>query len=196
MINVLLESKLLNSLRLFNALKLFNGNGLKLFNSLKLFKALFLVFLCVSVSACGFHLRGTSSLQEVDKIVFLEAPRGSFEQQLEDDLRISGVQLTNEKEASDWYIKVSQARSGRDIGTLNERGTVDSYKLRMVVTYSVFGPDNKLLRSPQTLTESRQYVFNPAGIIESEFEEEALRNGMEKEISLRIIRHLSELQGS
>ena len=154
---------------------------------------LLLLLLCVSLSSCGFHLRGTSSLEGVDKIIFLDAPRGSFEQQLLDDLRISGVQLTNEKKTSDWHLNVSQARSQREISTLNERGTVDSYRLNFIVTYSVLGADNKLIRAPQTLTESRQYVFNPADIIESEFEEQALRNGMEKDISLRIIRHLSEL---
>jgi len=168
---------------------------LKLFTRFKLCKKLLLVFLCVSLSACGFHLRGTSSLEGADKIVYLDAPRGSFEQQLADDLRISGAQLTSEKDGSDWHIKVSQARSRREIATLNERGTVDSYKLHFTVTYSVLGDENKLLRSPQTLTESRQYAFNPINIIESEFEEEALRNGMEKDISLRIIRHLSELHG-
>ena len=160
---------------------------------LNLSKKLLLVFLCVYLSACGFHLRGTSSLDGTEKIVYLDAPRGSFEQRLADDLRISGVQLSSEKKSSDWHIKVSQARSRREIATLNERGTVDSYKLNFIVTYSVLDAENKLLRSPQTLTESRQYAFNPVNIIESEFEEEALRNGMEKDISLRIIRHLSEL---
>ena len=169
---------------------------LNVLTKLKLINKLLLVFLCVSLSACGFHLRGTSSLEGVENIVYLDAPRGSFEQQLLDDLRVSGVQLSNEQKASDWHLKVSQARSNREINTLNERGTVDSYRLSFIVTYSVLDADNKLLRAPQTLTESRQYVFNPVDIIESEFEEEALRNGMEKDISLRIIRHLSELHAN
>jgi len=168
---------------------------LNLLTKSKLSQKLVFVFLCISLSACGFHLRGASSFDGSDKLVYLEAPRGSFEQQLADDLRIAGAQLINEKEGSDWYIKVSQARSGREIATLNERGTVDSYKLHLTVTYSVFDTENKLLRSPQTLTESRQYAFNPVNIIESEFEEDALINGMEKDVSLRIIRHLSELHG-
>lgn len=166
---------------------------LNLLTKLKLPQALLFVFLCVSLSACGFHLRGSSSLDGADKIIYLDAPRGSFEQQLLDDLRVSGAQLSNQKKGSDWHINVSQARSRREIGTLNERGTVDSYLLSFIVTYSVLDAGNTLLRAPQTITESRQYVYDPVDIIESEFEEEALRISMEKGISLRIIRHVSEL---
>lgn len=155
-------------------------------------KALLLVSLCFSLAACGFHLRGTDTI-DGDKLVYVDAPRGSFERQLSDDLRISGAQLTTNRIGSDWHIKVSQARLNREIGTLNERGTVDSYKLRFTVTYSVFGSEGKLLKAPQTISETRQYVYDPADIVESEFEEKALREGMEKDISLRILRHLSAL---
>ena len=155
-------------------------------------KTLLIVLLCFSMSACGFHLRGTDSIG-TDKVVYIDAPHGTFEQQLSDDLRISGAQLSNVAANSDLHIKVSQAQLSRDIGTLNERGTVDSYKLNFTVSYSVLDSEGKLIKAPQTLTETRQYIFNPAAIVESESEEQALRLGMEKELSLRIIRHLSAL---
>lgn len=158
-------------------------------------KTLLLVSLCLGLTACGFHLRGGESI-EGGKIVYVDAPRGSFELQLIDDLGISGAQLANDKAVSDWHLKVTQAQLGREIGTLNERGTVDSYKLNFTVSYSVFDSKGKLLRVPQTLTETRQYVYDPIRIVESEFEEEALRKGMEKDISLRIIRHLSTLNSN
>ena len=160
------------------------------------FLKLCLLAVCLSVTACGFHLRGTSSLDNSDKIVFVDAPYGTFEQQLKDDLRLSGVQLNNDKLGVDWNIKVSQARVNREIATLNERGTVDSYKLNFTVIYSVFDDQNKLIKAPQTLVESRQYVYNSVAVIESEFEEQALRESMEKDIAKRIVRQLSDFNGS
>jgi len=119
------------------------------------FLKLCLLAVCLSVTACGFHLRGTGSYDNSDKIVFVDAPYGTFEQQLKDDLRLSGVQLNNDK-----------------LGV------------------------NKLIKAPQTLVESRQYVYNSVAVIESEFEEQALRESMEKDIAKRIVRQLSDFNGS
>ena len=73
---------------------------------------------------------------------------------------------------------------------------MDSYKLNFTVSYSVFDDQNKLIKAPQTLVESREYVYNSVAVIESEFEEQALRESMEKDIAKRIVRQLSDFNGS
>jgi len=156
----------------------------------KLSHLLLLVFLSIILTSCGFHLRGSESLDN-DGVFFVTVPKGSFELELKDALLRSGAELSNDLAASDLHVNVSQAGQRREIGTLNERGTVDSYRLIFTVSYNVTDAQGKVIKASQTLAENRHYIFSPSEVIESEFEEQALRSSMEKDISLRIVRQLS-----
>jgi len=157
----------------------------------KISHALLLICLSVSVTACGFHLRGSASLAQSAKLIHITAPHGSFELELKDALSRSGAQLSNDSSVSDWNVVISQARHRREIGTLDDFGTVNSFRLVFTVTYRIVNGQGEFIKAPQALSENRQYVYNPSEVVETEFEETALRVGMEKDISLRIVRQLS-----
>ena len=157
----------------------------------KISRTLLLFCLFMSVASCGFHLRGSAPLSTTDSTIYLTVPRGSFEQELKDTLSRSGAQFSNDAASSDYHVDVTYARLRREIGTLDERGIVDSYRLIFTVSYRVFDSKGVIVKSYQTLNEDRQYAYDPAEIVESEFEEKALRLGMEKDIALRITRQLS-----
>jgi len=162
----------------------------------KISHALLLVCLSISMASCGFHLRGEASLASENNLIYVTAPRGSFELELSDALTRSGAQLSKELAVADMHVHISQARQGRELGTLNERGTVDSYRLTFTVSYRVLNGQGEILSDTRTLIEDRQYVYEPSQIIETEFEEQALRQSMEKDIALRMVRQLSVLTDS
>lgn len=149
-----------------------------------------LATLAVTMSACGFHLRGNIPLPEGIKNMFVQAPKGSFRDQLEDVIASAGGDLKPSRKSADVILVVQEARSDRTVGTLDERGKVNSYNVVFTVKYALRDSDGNSLREA-TLSESRRYNFNPEQVIESESEEADLLADMEQDISLRIVRQLS-----
>jgi len=162
-------------------------------NTTKIMRSVLVISLLLSMTACGFHLRGSAPVFEDAKIVYVAAPRGSFEEKLKDALTVSGANVVRVNEGVDLFVHVSNARSSRDIGTLNQRGTVDSYRVGFVVEYSVFDGAGTLLSGPHQLNDDRQYVFESSLVVESEYEEQALIESMEDDIVLRVLNQLSAL---
>ncbi len=154
-----------------------------------------LLTLAVSITACGFHLRGNIPLDEGIKNMFVLAPEGTFKDQLERIVSKAGAEVAGARSAADVVLNVSNASVKRTVGTLDERGKANSYNLVFSVTYSLDGLDGEKVRKVTSLTESRRYNFDPERVVESEAEEAELLESMEEEASLRIVRQLSTITG-
>lgn len=143
----------------------------------------------ISLSACGFHLRGSIPLPSGIKNMFLEAPQGSFKAQLESVIPNAGGVLASNKAAGDVVLSIKKAATTRTVGTLDARGKADSYNLIFTVKYSLQDPEGKVIRKT-TLKETRRYNFDPLQVVESESEETDLLSDMERQIALRMVRQL------
>lgn len=151
------------------------------------------LLVAVSLGACGFHLRGSIPLSDGIKNMYVFAPKGSFKDQLERILENGGAELAADRGSADVILNVTKASSNRRVGTLDERGKVNSYNLLFNVTYTLDDPAGARIRKVTKLTESRQYNFDPQLIVESESEEAELLEGMEESIALRMVRQLSSI---
>lgn len=148
--------------------------------------------LILSLSACGFHLRGNIPLPDGIKNMFVAAPAGSFKDQLELVLENGGAVIAANRGGADVVLKVTRAESSRSVGTLDERGKANSYDLEFEVKYRLLDPQGGEIREA-TLRESRRYNFDPELVIESESEEADLLIDMETDIALRVVRQLSSV---
>jgi len=151
---------------------------------------LVLVFaLGLTLTACGFHLRGNIPLSDSIKNMYIVAP--DFKDQLESVLLRAGAQLAPTKGAADVVLRVTDASSDRIVGTLDERGKANSYNLRFNVAYTLQDLEGLAIRPNTTVSENRRYDFNPEAVLESESEEAELLESMEQDAALRIVRQLS-----
>ena len=150
-----------------------------------------LLVLAVSVSACGFHLRGNIPLSDGVKNMFLSAPQGPFKDELSRILTGAGATLSAAAGGADASLIVTTASTNRRVFTLDDQGKANSYNLVFTVTYALKNPEGGDIRPPKTLTESRQYNFDPEQVVEVESEEAELQESMEQAVSLRIVRQLS-----
>ena len=89
-------------------------NCAKIFGMIKAFaKPSLLLLLAVSISACGFHLRGNIPLPENIQSMYVRAPEGSFKEELLDRLEAAGAQLATAPAGADVILDVTQAVSDR-----------------------------------------------------------------------------------
>lgn len=149
------------------------------------------LLLAFALTACGFHLRGNIPLPKGIQNMYVQAPDGTFKDKLEDVLSQAGATIAPSALGADVIVNVTDASSRRAVGTLDERGKVDSYNLVFSVQYSLDAADGKIVRQSTSLQESRQYDFDPELVLESESEEEQLLTSMEEDVALRIVRQLS-----
>lgn len=154
--------------------------------------ALLALLVTALLTSCGFHLRGNIPLPDGIKNMYLVAPKGTFSEQLSASLTRGGAEIASNRAAAAVILNVTEARSDRTVGTLDERGRADSYNLVFTASYTLNDPEGKQIRS-ESLTESRRYQFDPALVIESEAEEADLLEEMEQAMSLRIVRQLSSM---
>jgi LPS-assembly lipoprotein len=152
-----------------------------------------LLVLAVSISACGFHLRGNIPLADGVKNMFVSAPEGPFKDQLVRVLNQAGATIASTPQGADVVLLVSSADTSRTVGTLDERGKANSYNLKFKVRYTLKDPSEKNIRPAETVTESRRYNFDPETVLETEAEEAELQESMEQDVALRIVRQLSTI---
>ncbi len=150
-----------------------------------------LLLLTLSITACGFHLRGNIPLSDSVKNMYLSAPEGSFKEQLEEVLTRAGANLSSSPAGADVVLVVTNAASNRTIGTLDDQGKANSYNLVFKVNYILNDAEGTAIRPSKSLKESRRYNFDPSTVVETEAEEAELQISMEQDISLRIVRQLS-----
>lgn len=156
-------------------------------------KLLIVIGLSLVLSACGFYLRGNIPLSDDVKSMFVNAPQGTFKDELERVLVNAGAELTENKSAANVELRVAKVDVDRTVGTLDERGKASSYNLVLKVRYVLKDSEGKNVRKAKTLRESRQYNFDPELVIESEAEERELLDSMEQDVALRIVRQLASI---
>lgn len=147
----------------------------------------------LSLSACGFHLRGNIPLSDGIKKMYLSAPEGAFKDLLQERLEYLGATITKAPEAADVILNVAKAGTSRTVGTLDEFGKVNSYNISFKVNYTLVDSAEKPIRPSKRLSESRRYNFSAENVIQSESEEASLIEDMEQEIVLKIIRQLASI---
>ena len=148
--------------------------------------------LALALAACGFHLRGNIPLPSGISNMFIEAPKGDFNDQLSKVLTNAGAELATARGGADVVLKITSATTNRTVGTLDERGKADSYNLVFSVRYRLEDPEGKEIRSA-SIIQTRRYNFNPQLVIESESEEADLLTDMEQEAAINIVRQLASV---
>ena len=155
-------------------------------------KTLIVLMLSFIVSACGFHLRGQLPLPESLNVIYIDADRSDFTQELEDSLRAAGAELVDDPAQAKAILQISDEFAEREALTLNTDGRATAYKLFYTVQYVVANAKQELLREGQ-LVEQQQYRFESGQAVRQESEENELLEEMYKELALKMVRQLGSL---
>jgi len=156
-------------------------------------KLIFLLFFITCLSACGFKLRGAMPLAPPLYNLYLETsdPYGELARHLRQFLKMSGVQLAqNAAEATSILTILSQSTSDQLIG-INGSQQTRQYNLVLTVTFQVSNAKNRVLVSPQTVTESRALTVINDQVLASSNEAMNLYSQMRRDIVYDIMSRLS-----
>jgi LPS-assembly lipoprotein len=146
--------------------------------------------LCLSLSACGFHLRGQATLPF--KTLYVQgSPASVFATQLRRVIGAgSDTRITNNPDEADAYLQVLRENQEQEILSLSPGGRVRELQLRFRVQYQVLDKNKTIIAPPTEIVLRRDFSLNdqdPRGI---DSEQALLYRDMQTDAAYQIVRRL------
>lgn len=152
----------------------------------------FIVILLLSVTGCGFHMRGYEALPPQLQHLYIQSnnPYSPLTKQLQQMLRSSGIVISSTAQAASVTLKVLGDDNGRQITSQGVSGQLATYMLSYSVTYQLIGNDGHVIQEPQTITTTRNYVVSANQILGDLSVEQNLQNEMRRDVINQLIQRL------
>ena len=163
-------------------------------------RVLFAVCLVLTLSACGFHLRGSNgSFMLPFATMHIGLPDTS---PLAIDLKryiraIGSTEIVDTRDGADAALEVlsdPENTRTKTILSLNSNGRVREYQLGYSINFRVVDKAGNVLLAPTTISLTRPITFNEAQVLAKETEEASLYRDMRNDLVQQIMRRLAAIK--
>jgi len=150
-----------------------------------------LLLTALSLTACGFHLRGHAGMPF--STLYLDAAnRGTpFIAELRRSLEANNVKLVDSAEQADVVLNIVHEISDKQILTLGGSGRVNEFRLSSRVSLHAYDLKQQEWIPAEEIALRRDYTFDDTKILAKEAEEDLLDANMRSEMVQQIVRRLS-----
>ena len=157
---------------------------------------LLLIFvLFISLSACGFHLRGQLPIPDSVKVITVTSTENDLQRHMVDALSSSGATVVNSTADALAVLDLEKVDYERSVRTIDDRGKVNGYPLQYPVKFRLVTAEGEVLRDSRVFAR-RDFNFDPDLVLQAEIEEEALRQDMLTDLSQQILRQPATITAS
>jgi LPS-assembly lipoprotein len=136
------------------------------------------------LSACGFQMRGASALPEAMAVTYIQG-KSPFDS-LNDDFRVAiearGVRVTEDRDEATAILRILSNRDEKDVLSVDIGGRVQEILVRQTIRFDVITPDRQPLVDKQSVTLSRDFVFNKDDILAKEREADLVSSELQRDI--------------
>jgi LPS-assembly lipoprotein len=148
------------------------------------------------LTACGFHLRGYTSLPKwLDKIYIVDpSVHKQLERVLASQLKAYGITVCDSAESADYWLIVLDEAFQQNISSVSSSTTPRQYQIIYTAHFKLQKAKGAELIPAQSIQVTRQVTINNNRILGSNYEEEITKNEMRRDASYLILNHLSKLQ--
>ncbi|HEX8479901.1 MAG TPA: LPS assembly lipoprotein LptE [Telluria sp.] len=165
-------------------------------NKMNLGRALLMMALAVTLTACGFKLRGSEGYNlpfHSIYVGFAEAsPLGA---ELRRNLRgLDGLTVLDNAKGAEAQLDVVSETRGKTILSLNSQGRVREYLLTYTFVFKVRNAAGVELLGPTEIALKRNIAFNEDAVLAKESEEAVLVRDMQTDLVQQILRRLAAIK--
>jgi len=136
------------------------------------------LILALTLSACGYHLRGSFDLPQGLKNVYLQDSSVQLREQFSRALKSSSGQLASSPDGAGLIIRIFGEDLRRRVLSLSSRGRSNEFELYYRLEYEMVNADNVLLMAREPLEIRREYFNDQQDIIAKDNEEGVIRKEM------------------
>jgi len=142
------------------------------------------VCLAVTVSACGFQLRGSAALPEEMAVTYIQSKRpwGPLIEDFADALRTHHVTVTRDRGEATAVLEIINDDQDRIVLSVDNAGKVLEYQLQHSIQFAVTTSDKLPLLEPQRVTMTRDYLYNSNDVLSKGREEIVVRRALQREL--------------
>ena len=153
------------------------------------------ILLLLTLSACGWQLRGTSGGATIERLhVSTSTPSSSFTQVLKRYLRGSGIALVNSAGDAEYSLKIIKEKSKRRTATVSASARISERLLEEQVEYLVTRLDGSMAIERSVASVERIYEYNEDNVLATEDEALLLKNEMHVDLARQIANRLQRLK--
>ena len=160
---------------------------------------LMMVVCSLLLTACGFQLRGASSVTLPPELSTLRVSMsgGRYPPLLIEMrnalLALGGVRLVDDVVTSVPILQLHGENSETQVLAIDSSGRISAYLINYRVVFSLAAADNKILLPQQSVKLQREYTFDRLNVIATEKQSEFLQNEMRRDAAQQILRRLARL---
>lgn len=151
-----------------------------------------LLALALTLSACGFHLRGLDSIP-FERLYVQDSGAPSISRDIRRSLKANGVKVVATPEEAQGSLNLMSEASEKRILSLSGNGRVREYELRYKVVFRIRDASDKLWGEPQTVEQHRDFTYDDTQTLAKEGEEQRLNADMRSDTIREVLRRLSVL---
>ena len=162
-------------------------------------RLLFTLCACISLTYCGFSLRGSDVLSSKFQVIQLniQQPNSEFSRLLRRSLEVADVTIEavslDSANSDSPILMVSDERIVRRPVTVNPRARAAQYEMRLSINIAL-GNAEEYLISPETLIVERIYFEDIANIAGTQEEIEIITAEMRRELVNQLMRRLEAVE--
>ncbi|MFV2060156.1 MAG: LPS assembly lipoprotein LptE [Gammaproteobacteria bacterium] len=159
---------------------------------IKLFKFIIL-FNCLLLSSCGFHLRGEIEVPDILKELYITGDVTSNELGIVLFRRIKqlGINRINAKNDTSSILSITRNSFVRRVLTVDSSNKASAYKLDLVIAFAVIDNEGKTILKNQQLRQTREYNIDLSNALASGDQEKRLILEMTEFIVNQMLTRLS-----
>jgi len=145
-----------------------------------------------TLTACGFHLRGSSDIQF--KSIFIQGNTLTISKDLKKYLTLNKIQILPSADKAEVLLELVGEDNEKRILSLAGEGTVNEYELYYRISYRTKLINQALWSEESTIESRRDFTFSNAAVLSKQTEERKLNEGMQQDVVNNLVRGLSALK--
>ena len=145
----------------------------------------------MTLSACGFQLRGTT--ETGIKVMHVSSVPGSgVFTDIRRTLATGPTKLVPTPAEAEAHLRILGEGREKTVATITGTGRVYEYQLRLVVDYEMLSPGREIPVIAPTRAEARRLItYSETAPVAKEAEEQLLFKDMQSELAARILRQVA-----
>ncbi len=151
-----------------------------------------LLLVVMSLTACGFQLRGEVKLSTALGPMFVTGvnTRETLYAEIRRSLNAGGIRITQDPARARSWLKISDSDFQQNVLSVDARGKVVEYELVQTLAFSVLDRQRKPIVPQATLIARRSFVNPETTVLGKSSERDRLRDAMQRELVRKLMARL------
>lgn len=144
--------------------------------------------LLLSLTACGYHLRGAIDIPEQMKSVYLEGASSMLIKEFKSSLKSSGGELVASPPEASLVIRILKDDLRRRVLSLDNIGKANEFELNYLVRFMLLDGEGNILMEEQEMEINRDFFNDQVDILAKNNEETVIREEIYRQAVRTIVR--------